>query len=437
MNNLKGLWKNRSFSNMLWLIGDSVFRLGLGFFVSVWLARFLGPDGFGIYNYSFALIAVATAFAALGMNGVIVKELVRDPQKKDVLMGSSFGLQLIGGVMSSIAIVLILPMLRPNDSEVALAMLLMIPSVLFRATDVIKYWFEAQIASKYTVVAQNVAFLLGASAKILLILASAPYWAIAATVSLEAFILAVMLIFIYKRERSFDWTFDIAEAKRLFGQSWPLVLSGVAFLLYMRIDQIMIGNLIGDAEVGVYSVAIKLSEVWYFIPVAITSSLFPRIMLAKHRDAESYVKKMQFLYDVLVLLAVVLAVIVTLFASTIVDVFFGERYSRAAGVSSIYAWAGVFYFLSSASGRWYINEGLQMYALSRNLLGLGVAVGLNFLLIPKFGSIGAAWSTLIAFGCAAYFFDAFSKKTRISFIQKTRALWLPSALIRVVRELKR
>ncbi|CAI2432983.1 colanic acid exporter [Serratia fonticola] len=428
---------NRSVLNMLWLSGDSIFRMGLGFVVSVWLARYLGPEKFGLFNYALAIIAIYTAVASLGMNGVVVRELVQHPENSDRVLGSSFVLQIIGSFTAALLVILTTLVLRPNEHDIFIVVLVMIPSILLRSTDIIKYWFESTISSKNTVIAQNIAFITSAVAKIIVMFMGGSYIILAWTVSLEAFVVASMLVILYKRKKvNVKWRCDILVAKQLFRQSWPLVLSGLALMLYMRIDQIMIGNLISNAAVGIYSVAVKMIEVWYFFPMAIVSSLFPKIIKMKHASEELYNEKMQFLYDVMVVLGVLLAIFATCISDYLIGFFYGSQYHGAASLIKIYAWVSVFYFLSSASGRWYINEGLQMYAFTRNVFGLIMCLSLNYFLIPLYGLNGSAFSTLVAYICAAYLFDAFHKKTRISFLQKTRSLWLPGALIRIKNNIK-
>ncbi|RLM07275.1 polysaccharide biosynthesis export protein [Gibbsiella quercinecans] len=428
--------KNRSVLNMLWLSGDSIFRMGLGFIVSVWLARYLGPEKFGLFNYALAIIAIYTSVASLGMNGVVVRELIRAPEDSGRIMGTSFLLQVLGSFVATLLVILTTILLRPNEWDILLVVLVMIPSILFRSTDVIKYWFESTISSKNTVIAQNIAFMVSSLAKVAAMLLGASYITLAITVSLEALIVGIVLIILYKRKRiSIRWIVDYSEAKRLFSQSWPLVLSGLALMLYMRIDQIMIGNLISNAAVGVYSVAVKMIEVWYFFPIAIVSSLFPKIIEEKYKSEDKYNNRMQFLYDLMVISGVCLAIVVTFLSDIIIDFFYGLQYKDASSLIKIYAWVSIFYFLSSASGRWYINEGLQMYAFTRNLFGLIICVALNFILIPLYGLKGSAIATLVAYFCAAYLFDAFHKKTRISFLQKSRSLWIPGALLRIKKNI--
>lgn len=436
MSKIKRIVKDRSVINMIWLSSDSLIRLGLSFLVSVWLARYLGPDDFGMYNYAFAMITIYAAVASLGMNGVVVRELVKGDVESNVVMGTSFCLQIIGSLLASILVITTTFALRPHEWDLMLIVLLMLPSVLLRASDVIKYWFESIISAKYSVIAQNTAFIISSLLKILIIVCEGSYLLIAFTVTVEALLTALMLFYFYnKKYKKINWTVNLAEGKRLLSLSWPLIISGVALMLYMRIDQIMIGNMIGNAAVGIYSVAVKMVEIWYFLPVAIVSSIFPKIIKIKAVSEEDYNKKLQFLYDVLVIISFSLAIFVSFASDYVIGFFYDHQYFEASVIIKLYAWVSVFYFLSSASGRWYINEGLQKYALNRNILGLLIGIALNYLLIPLYGIKGSVYATFIAYFCAGYLFDILHHKTRVAFFQKSKALWLPGAILRVKKNI--
>jgi len=423
---------------MIWLSSDSIIRLGLGFIISVWLARYLGPDDFGLYNYAYAMIAIYSAIASLGMNGVVVRELVKADTEKNVLLGTSFFLQIIGSLIASVFVISTTMILRPHEWNLVLIVLVMLPSVLIRSSDVVKYFFESVVSAKYTVISQNIAFVISSLLKILIIVNNGSYLMIGFTVTIEALITAFLLFYFYKlKHKEFNWKVDFQEAKRLLSLSWPLIISGVALMLYMRIDQVMIGNMIGNAAVGIYSVAVKMVEVWYFIPVAIVSSVFPKIIKIKEVSELQYNERLQLLYDVLVVVSVSLAIFVSLFADYIISFFYDIQYIESSRLIKMYSWVCIFYFLSSASGRWYINEGLQKYALNRNLIGLLIGIFLNYILIPKYGMDGSVYATLIAYFCAGYLFDVFSHKTRLAFYQKTKSLWLPGAILRIKKTISR
>ncbi len=200
MKKISYIFKERSITNIIWLMSDSILRLGLGFVINVWLARYLGPTEFGSFNYSFAIIAIYSAVASLGMNGVVVRELVRGDVDNAVIMGTSLVIQVLGSLSSVVLVILTVMVLRPYEPTLMLAVICMLPSVLFRSSDIIKYWFESTVSSKYTVISQNIAFFISAFIKMVVIYCGGSYYLIAATVSLEAFILAILLFFFYKKK---------------------------------------------------------------------------------------------------------------------------------------------------------------------------------------------------------------------------------------------
>jgi PST family polysaccharide transporter len=229
---------------------------------------------------------------------------------------------------------------------------------------------------------------------------------------------------------------QIQRAKSLLKDSWPLILSGLAIMVYMRIDQIMLGQMLGDEAVGIYSAAVRISEVWYFVPMAIVASVFPSIIEAKKKSEALYYQRLQWLYDVMVVLALSVAVPMTFLSDWAVSLLFGQAYEQAGAVLAIHIWTAVFVGLSFSSGRWFINEGYTLLALKRNLLGLVVNVILNTYLIPLYGPKGAALATLLSYFMASYASDLFSRKTRMVFLQKTRALFLLSIIRAIVKKKK-
>lgn len=434
---LAHLLAGKQTTNFIWLSGDSIFRMGLGFLVTVMVARYMGPEKFGIYNFALAIIFIFSSVASLGMNGVVVREIISGKEKKGRILGSSLYLQLTGGLIASALAIVSTKILQPNEDSALIAILITVPSILFRSSDIIKYYFESILSAKNTVIAQNAGFIISSAAKLAIVYLELPSILLYACISLEAAIVAIALFIIYNRQPTERWKFSLDTSKYLFSQSWPLILSGLALMLYMRLDQIMIGSLIGNEELGVYSVPVKLSEIWYFIPIAISASLFPKAIRKKQEGNEKeYTELTQFIYDIASVTAFSIAVAISLSSHYIISTIYGSAYADGAPVAVIYAWAGVFYFVGTVSGRWYVNEGLQKYALTRNIAGLTISAALNLLLIPKFGITGAAASTLIAYVFATFLFDSISPRTRPAFRQKCKALWLPGALKRITSTVK-
>jgi len=289
---------------------------------------------------------------------------------------------------------------------------------------VVKYWFESQVKSKYTVWVENGVFLVVAVIRIIMILAQAPLIAFVWTLFAEAFAVAVglMLIYMWRGGRLKAWQVRLSKAKSLLKDSWPLILSGLAIMVYMRIDQIMLGQMVGDKAVGIYSAAVRISEVWYFVPMAITASVFPAIIEAKKESEELYYKRLQQLYNLMVIISLSIALPITFLYGWIVNLLFGQAYAASGVVLAIHIWTGVFVFLGVASGKWFLVENLQRLLLYRTIWGMIMNILLNMVLIPGYGVIGAAIATVISQSFAALWFDFFAKNTRKVFYMKINSL---------------
>ena len=423
-------------NNIIWLFFDKFIRLGVGLLVSVWIARYLGPGQFGLLSYALAFVALFTAVANLGLYGIVVRDLVQDPANADNTMGTSFVLSVLGGFSAFCLSLLAISYARPDDELAKFIIVLLSLLMVFKATDVVRYWFESQVQSKYVVWMENSAFLAISTVKIGLIVVEAPLMAFVWAMFVESLIVAVGLLGIYtwRGGKLTAWRFRFVRAKVLLKDSWPLILSGIAIMVYMRIDQIMLGQMLGDESVGIYSAAVRISEVWYFIPMVIVASVFPSIIEAKKQGEALYYQRLQKLYNWLVVLALAVAIPMTFLSELVVTLLFGNAYVQAGSVLSIHIWAGLFVFLGLASGKWFIIEGLQRYSFYRTLFGAVANIVLNLIMIPKFGVLGAASATVISYAIAGLFSDVLQKETRTIFKMKLRSLNIYSTLISIWRK---
>jgi O-antigen/teichoic acid export membrane protein len=265
--------------------------------------------------------------------------------------------------------------------------------------------------------------------KLLMIYFNAPLIYFAVAFTLESLFWAMGFSFVYKKNRLtiFDWKFNKEVAIQLLKDSWPLILSGVVIAIYMKIGQIIIKKLLDDQQVGYYAAAVKLSEAWYFIPMAISTSLFPAIVNAKKVSEKLYYDRMQKLYDLLAWIAIGIAVPVTFFSDMIVKILLGTEYLASAPVLVIYTWSGVAAFLGVASSQYLINENLTKLSFYRTLIGMIVNVVLNFILIPAYGIVGSAVATLISYSLAT-FSIGISKKTFLQLKMMVKSIFMITAV---------
>ena len=409
--------------NIGWLFFDKVLRMGVGLLVMVWVARYLGPQQYGLLNFAIAFVGLFSAVSALGLQSIVVRDIVREPMCKEETLGTTAVLQLGGGVLAYGLILGAIFWIRPDDVLAQGLVAILGSMMLFKASEVVIYWFESQILSKYTVWVQNSIFLVFATVKLVLVFANAPLLAFAWATVAEAVLFALLLVALLRLHgiglRKLK--VSLARAKELLADSWPLLLSGLAITTYMKIDQIMLGQMLGDEVVGIYSAATRISEIWYFIPVMIVASVFPAILEAKKQSDALYQQRLQHLYDLMVWLSVAVAFPITFLAGPIVAVLYGDAYAESGTVLAIHIWASVFVFLGVASSQWFIVENRQILSFQRTLLGAIINVFLNYILIPQFGAVGAAYATVLAQASVGLLYDVFQKETRPMFKMKLKS----------------
>lgn len=418
--------------NIGWLFLDKILRMGVGLVVGVWIARYLGPGQYGLWNYAIAFTSLFGAFATLGLDSIVVREIVKVPSSRDEILGSAFFLKLIGAAVTLILTVFVVYLIKAGDRLTLYLVAVSSIGFVFQSLNVIDFYFQSQVRSKYTVYAQNSAFVVMAGVKIILLLSKAPLIAFAIAGAFEIGLGSLFLIIVYTRNRLsiYNWHFKATVARNLLQESWPLILSSLAIMVYMRIDQVMIGQMLGNLGVGIYSAAVKVSEIWYFVPMAITGSLFPAIIESKSLGTQVYYARLQKLYNFMAWLGIIVAVTITLSSTYIIRKLYGESYFDASSVLSLHIWAGIAASLGVASGCWLMAEGLQKISFYRTLNGAIVNILLNLFLIPRYGVKGAAMATVIAQVFAAILFDALNVRTRPTFFMKLRALSLVNILIK-------
>ena len=417
----------RYFKNTSWLFAEKILRMVVGLFVGIWAARYLGPEQFGLFSYAQAFVGLFAAIAGLGLDGIIVRELVKNPSKQAVLLGTAFYLKLIGALLVLLALAGTVT-LSHQDSLTTWLIFIIASSTVFQSFNVVDFFFQAKVLSKYVVYANIISLLISSFVKIGLILTNASLIAFAWVILFDSVILMLGFVYYFQRHAKLNikrLNFSKATAINLLKDSWPLILSGLVISIYMKVDQIMIKEMLDAEAVGQYVAAVRLSEAWYFIPMVIASSLFPAIINAKKVSKEIYYAQLQKLYDLMVWIAIAIALPMTFLSDWVIDLLYGVQYDQSGAILMIHIWAAVFVFLGVASSRWFIVENLQKYSLYRTLAGALINVMLNYILIPIYGIYGAAYATLASQVVASYLFNITNKKLRYTFLLQTNAILLP------------
>ena len=373
-------------------------RMVLGLFVSVAVARYLGPKDFGLYSYVLSIIALVGVVTNLGLQNLAKRELVEQPERRDVIMGTCFVLSLLAGVVAYAAMLLIVGL--ATDRSLLLGLFALLGgTLLLNPLKCIEIWFQSQVRSDLSVTASSIASVLFASIKISAIYFEADLLHFAYIFLSETAVLTVLQVFFYQRHfgRLFAWRADLSLAKEFLKQSWPLLLSGLAVMIYIKVDQIMLGAILGDEAVGQYSVAVRISSIWYFIPTILATSLFPAILNARKQSVQLYEQRLQRYFDLNTSLAYLICIPLTLAAPWIIAILFGAEYEAAAPILAIHAWSSLFVFLGVARGEYFIAEKLFKFSFVCTALGAVTNISMNFFFIPLYGGKGAALTTLFSF----------------------------------------
>jgi polysaccharide transporter, PST family len=389
---------------MTWVAGEQLLRMAVGLLVSVALARQLGPEPFGIYNVVLATVAMVGALIPLAADQVVQRELIGQPQRNSEVLGSAILLRTLGTLF---AVVLsfgcVYWIAGPRTDRLQLAVLGTLP-LLFQPLESVSIWFASRLEAKRVTLARLPGFLVVTLARFAALLMGLPLLTFLGLTVVEAGLAAIGLVIAYERtgQRFRSWRVNRHDVGALYRDSWPLLIGGLTAMLYMRLDVLMLAAIKNTAEVGIYGAATRLSEVWYFLPAALTASLQPVLFGLRRADPARYHARLLQTYVGLGWLAVAVAVVVSSIAAPLCSALFGPSYQAVGGVLAVHVWAAVPVFLGIASSCYLITENLGKISMYRTALGLLTNVILNFALIPDHGALGAAWATLISYTVSTF-----------------------------------
>lgn len=398
-------------NNSGWLATDRLLRLLVGMPITIWMARYLGPDAFGLLSYAIAFVAIFAALAAAGMDRIAVRELVRDKHGAGSILATAFAIRLSLAVLAVLAAVLAARTFEGGDPRTFWLVLVIATGMVVQAADVVDYWNQAQLQSKFTVRAKMAGFLVASAFKVWLILSGASLLAFAFVIVAETTIGAVCLVgtHFWRNGNYGSYRVSAARARFLMKESWPLLVAGLAITLYMRMDIVMLQYMTDVHQVGIYASAVRLSEVWYALPVILASSAYPAILRSRSSNYDQYLLRVRRLYFLFCWLAILISLPASIFSGWLVSALYGPSFADAAPVLSIHLWGSLGVFLGVASSHYLLAENLQMISMYRTVIGLVSNVLLNLLLIPKYQAQGAAIATVLSYLMAAFSIVLFPK----------------------------
>jgi PST family polysaccharide transporter len=398
--------KSAAAKNFSWLMADRAGRLGIGVVLIGLIARHLGTEDFGVLAYAMTLTAIGTVAATFGMDPLAVREIIQSPDRAGAALGNvivfRFGLSLVTAVVLQILLIF----LRPGDDLCARLVLLLSIGMAGQALECCELLFQARSNVQAVIRPRAFVFLAASGLKLAFLAAGlgVTWFALATAVEQVAaggttFMVAIRTL----RREGKRLQASMAAINKAVKAAWPLAFSSIAVILYMRVAHLIVGGLLGDRALGIYAAATRIPDALGFIPNAITTSLLPGLLRARAEGETAYeAAKLRFL-RLHAALGYGVAVPLSLGAPIWIHLLFGSKFISAAPVMATYAWGQLFIFIGLARTQILVNEGQTRLTMAFTLVGLVVCVAANFLMIPRFGIIGSAYATLIAYSAAALF----------------------------------
>ena len=412
------------FKNTSWLFAEKILRMVVGLLVGVWVARYLGPDKFGLLSFAHSFVGLFTIFATLGLDEIVVRELVKDENRRDSLVGTTFWLKLFGAFLVLLVLAFAINF-TSNDVDTHILVFIIASATIFQSFNIVDFYFQSKILGKFVAYANFISLFISSILKIVLILSHASLLAFAWVVLFDSFVLACGFIYFFLKHSTFRIKYLIfhkSTAIDLLKDSWPLIFSGGVLMIQARIDQVMIKEMLGSLEVGYYSVAMRLIEAVAFIPMLLKSSLYPSIQSAKIQSKALYQDRLLNFYRLNFLFFLVLAIPIFIFAEPIIVLLFGIEYQPAGVLLALLSIRLFFANMGVARGTYIVTENLMKFSMLTMILGTIVNIYLNYVLIPNYGARGAIVATIVSFFTTIYLVDIFYSKTRHNVILQVKSI---------------
>lgn len=408
-------------------MSDQILTTLFTFVVTAIVARYLGPSSFGTLAYAFALATLFGVIGKLGLEGIVVRELVTQKDEQARILGTTLAMKGCAYLLSAGAIVVYANAVveTPTERSVIYVAALFIILTPLSTTS---YWFHANVLGRYQAISNISGYFVSGIVRLGFVYFSASLilFAFANVLQTLTASFIALIYFVLRGGPSLArWRPSWKMAKRLLSEGWAVFLGGIFGVIYLKIDQVMLRWLTQPEEVGVYAVAAKISEATYFIPAAIMASIFPKLLELKDSEGPQYTVYLRSAFDVMTLLSLAIIFFIFFIGQEFINLVFGSAYYAAGSILIIHIMATPFIFMRTVFSRWILIEKLSSFLLVSQGLGALLNIALNLLLIPQFAGIGAAISTVFSYAAASYFALILSRRTRPIFLMMTSSLFTP------------
>lgn len=382
---------------MGWLLGGKIVNMILSFFVSLATARYLGPDNFGSINYVAAYVSFFSSITSLGLSVIVIKEISMGKEDDNEVIWTGILMRFLTAVFSTIAVIALVSITDKSDPLMVKIAILESIAILASAFDTFMYWFQGKLLGKYTSIASVVAYIGMSLYRIYLLANNADILWFAFATSVDTLLLSLILMLCYVRENGFHPKVSVRLGKSLMKQSYHYMISGLIAILYSKIDQIMLKQMLDTYSVGLYTAALTIAGLWGMIPSAFIQSVSPILYKNAEESRGMFYKRLRQSYAGIWLLNICWSLGVSIFSYWVIYLLYGKAYLGARGALVIVVWYTGITSIGSLTQVYLATENKNKYVNYFALAGLVTDVVLNALLIPRMGILGAAIATLVTY----------------------------------------
>lgn len=386
---------NRVIKNASWMIGCKIAQSVISLIIGMLTARYLGPSNYGLISYAASIAVFLLPLMQLGLSKTLVQEFIKRPDREGEVLGTA----LVFNVMSAVACMggmyAFLSVANAGESTTILVGVLYSFSLLFQATEIVQYWFQAKLLSKYPSIASVLSYTIVALYKVYLLVTGKSVIWFSVSSTLDYLLISVILLIVYKRMGNQKLKFSWRLGMEMLHSSKYYIVASMMVSVFQQTDRIMLKLMMNEAETGYYSSAITCVSVTAFVFAAIVDSMRPPILEAKHDGSDAYEPRIIQLYSVITYASLIQSVFMVLLARPIVLILYGEQYLPSVTALRVAVWYVTFSNYGSVRNIWMLAENKQKYLWMINLSGALANVALNAALIPLFGAVGAAAASLV------------------------------------------
>lgn len=387
--------KNKIVANASWVIVCKIIQSLLSMIVSMLTARYLGPANFGLISYASSIVSFVAPIMYLGLNSVLVQEIINTPEEEGKILGTSIFMSFMMAMICIVGTISFVAVVNAGEKETLIVCGLYSFMLLFQSIDLLQYWFQAKLKSKYTSIVMLIAYTLVSFYKIFLLATGKNVYWFALSNTLDYFVIALLLLLIYKKIGVCRLQISVQLIKKLLSKSKYYIVSNLMVMVFAQTDKVMLKIMMGDSATGFYSVAVTCATLSSFVFSAIIDSLRPSIFQSVKYSRILFRKNMIQLYCIVIYLSLLQSVFMTVLAKPLILMLYGEQYLLAAEILRMVVWYTTFSYLGTVRGVWMLATNNQKYLLIINITGAVLNIILNYFLIPSKGVMGAALASVL------------------------------------------